>query len=178
MAPDDWVKYKTKDGKTHVTWDVNVNSETTKEQLETVRGKGAENLGKEAVYKSNENGNQTWALHDGGKFEEVPAFDLGALGKAASAAGTGVGAVQQGAEQGFKLVANAMQQNLDNADDLTRLVKSANGLSRTSSAAGKISTGAGMASLGITIVDGLTSKKDGRIIIPLIWLLELRRPLF
>jgi hypothetical protein len=169
MSPDDWVKYKTDDGVTRVKWYANVTSETTKEELETKYGQGAENLGKEAVYKSNQNG-KTWALLSTGKAEEIkqsvtepanetepkpqPAGDLGALGKGLNGAGTGIGAVQQGADQGFKLVANAMKQNLNNADDFTRLTKSAVGISKVSDVAGSFSTKLGVAGMGLTVVDG------------------------
>jgi len=172
MTPEDWVKYKTADGVTRVKWDESVNSQTTQEELKSKYGDGAENLGKEAVYQSNQNGNQKWVLLDGGKFQEVKdapepsretepdlPVDIGAAGKGLGAASTGIGTVQQGADQGFKLFANAMKENLNNGEDLVRLGKSAVGLSKVSEVAGKISTGAGIASLGVTIVDGLTSKK-------------------
>lgn len=165
MAPNDWIKYKTDDGVTRVKWDATV---TTQEQAVAKYGNNAENLGKEAVYKSNTNGDQTWLLSDGGKFEEVklPAVntekegvDVSALGKAAAGAGTAIGTIEKGAEQGFKMAVKAMNENLDNVDDFSRAVKSGLGVSKVAEVAGKASTGLGIASLGITIIDGLTSEK-------------------
>ncbi|OQP64205.1 hypothetical protein [Niastella populi] len=52
-----------------------------------------------------------------------------------------------------------MKENLNNVDDFARLTKSAVGLSKVSNAASKLATGAGVAGIGITVIDGLTSEK-------------------
>lgn len=63
-----WVKYKDKNGVTRAQWDARVTDDATAEYF---YGKGAENLGTENIWVSNQNGLQAWLLHDGGRFEPM-----------------------------------------------------------------------------------------------------------
>jgi RHS repeat-associated protein len=169
MAPDDWVKYRTDDGVTRVKWDNSVNSQTTQEELVAKYGEGAENLGTEAVYKSNQKGEQTWLLQSTGKAQlvtDVPepepqgngSVDIGAAGKGAAAAGTGIGTVQQVADQSKKAV-DGMKATVNSEAQVARLAESSASLGKVSNVAGKVSTGLGVAGIIISAADGAMSKK-------------------
>jgi RHS repeat-associated protein len=143
MSPDDWVKYKTEDGVTRVKWDKDVNSETTKEQLEAKYGQGAENLGKEATYKSNQNGDQTWALHDEGKFEEIKPGNSEVLNEVGNYS-TAVGLEASGVDL-------ALNKGIGAAEDLGKLAKPAS----------KVLTGVAVVTTAISAVQTVQDVRNG-----------------
>jgi RHS repeat-associated protein len=69
-TPDDWVKYKTSDGVSHVKWDDNVHSQL---DAETKYGKGASDIstGGFASWSSNEYGIQNWILNPDGTYYQT-----------------------------------------------------------------------------------------------------------
>lgn len=69
---DDWVRYRAKDGSINYTYDENVK---TTDRAKAEYGSEATDEGEETLYESNSNGQQFWALHAGGKYEEMKPFE-------------------------------------------------------------------------------------------------------
>ncbi|MCW3465273.1 DUF6443 domain-containing protein [Chitinophaga nivalis] len=68
MKPEDWVKFKNSNGQYSVTWD---NKVTDQKSAVALYGSEAKYLGQSAIWYSNTEGNQQWALGPGGKFHEL-----------------------------------------------------------------------------------------------------------
>jgi RHS repeat-associated protein len=68
MAPDDWIKYKTSDQVTHVQWKADVTSD---EQAKKLYGSSAVDIGSTGIWRSNQNGLQTWQLNSNGTYNEI-----------------------------------------------------------------------------------------------------------
>ena len=182
MRPTDWVRWTDKYGDQHANYVASVKNQSQAEEWAKSQDADASNIstqregivsrgytdtdGTRRGYKLNEDGTitaltygkPTTTEHDVANAEPVTQTGNGvetlegAVGKALAVAGTGVGAMEQGARAGRNIVVNAMKEAVS-MDDFARLSEASTGLRNIGKVASKASTVLGAAGILATTVD-------------------------
>lgn len=174
MKPTDWFQYKTKDGSVATEWVSSVKDQKSAAAYAKSQGGGeAKYIGKTGTVVSNTNGFQKWELKDQ-SYKEVPFTVASSETQAKPTTTTENSAAGEPAQPSADISKslNDVNNGLAAADAApstvamgVELIKKtstspvADDILKVGKIASKTSTGLGIASMGVTVVDGLTSKE-------------------